>query len=92
MAQDSHYEVLALSNALGGEVGELQNVIKKFYRDQHPLGDAFVAEAGDALHYLVRLIVFMCGPKGVEFIMDENKRKLDARRAATYPPETPQSV
>lgn len=85
MTQDPYYELLALSNALGGEVGELQNVIKKLYRDDRPVGEEFIHEAGDVLHYLVRLIILMADDDGVEFVMDENKRKLDARRAASYP-------
>jgi hypothetical protein len=84
-------EFLAISNALGGEVGELQNIVKKiikngdFYNDSD-LHDKFVLEAGDALHYLVSLIT--AAGYTLEFVMSCNVQKLDARRAENEAQET----
>lgn len=51
-------ELLAVSNAFGGEAGELQNIVKKLLRDgaSTELYGKFVFEAGDCLHYLTRLV------------------------------------
>ena len=76
-------EFLAVSNALGGEVGELQNIVKKiiksgcFYTDSD-LHDKFILEAGDALHYLLSLIDL--AGYNVAYIMSCNVQKLDARK------------
>ena len=75
-------EVLALSNALGGEVGELQNIVKKLiskdrFFNEDILHDQFVEEAGDVLWYLVRLL-YRSGYT-VETIMKANIAKLTAR-------------
>lgn len=81
----SALEFLAVSNALGGEVGELQNIVKKiiksgcFYTDSD-LHDKFILEAGDALHYLLSLIDL--AGYNVAYIMSCNVQKLDARKAA----------
>lgn len=77
---ESEQDVLALSNALGGEVGELQNIVKKiisknvFYISDHTLHDAFALEAGDALWYLFRLI--QQSGFTVDEIMQRNIEKL----------------
>ncbi len=82
-ATPAELEFLAVSHALGGEVGELQNIVKKiikhrmFYLDCD-LHDKFVLEAGDALHYLLSLID-LAGFKA-EYIMACNVVKLDERR------------
>jgi len=82
----SEIEVLALSNALGGECGELQNVVKKMISKNQFLGsnlvalelnDKFVEEAGDTLWYLVRLI--HKSGYNVKDIMDFNIKKLTER-------------
>lgn len=75
-------EVLALSNALGGEVGELQNVVKKILaQDQFfvpsPLNDKFVEEVGDVLWYVFRLVQKY--GYTVEQIMNANITKLTER-------------
>lgn len=75
-------EFLALSNALGGECGELQNVVKKivsknkFYGDTD-LHEKFQDEAGDTLWYLVRLI--QKSGYNVTDIMNRNIAKLTKR-------------
>jgi len=82
-------DVLMLSNALGGEVGELQNVITKMLRDgtrtdtptlfDPTLSDQFVLEAGDSLWYLTRLIQKMGFT--LPMIEAENVKKLELRKA-----------
>lgn len=78
-------EFLALSNALGGEVGELQNTVKKiiynrvFYAESD-LHDKFVLEAGDTLHYLFSLI--QLAGYNIEYVMACNVQKLTARKQA----------
>jgi NTP pyrophosphatase (non-canonical NTP hydrolase) len=72
-------EVQALSNALGGEVGELQNVVKKVISKNvlchtSDLHDKFVLEAGDVLWYLFRLIQKY--GYTIEDVMEANVRKL----------------
>jgi len=75
-------EVLALSNALGGEVGELQNIVKKLisknlFYEPNILNDKFVDEVGDVLWYLFR-IVDISG-YAIEDIMAKNIAKLTER-------------
>ncbi len=93
-------EFLAVSNAFGGEAGELQNIVKKIVLKgvlckDHTLHDDFVLEAGDALHYLFSLIDL--SGYSVEYIMACNVRKLDARKqdaletqATLFPSTAPQ--
>lgn len=83
MLSQKEYEFLAISNAFGGEAGELQNVVKKIIKGENfyettDLDQMFVHEAGDALHYLVSLITLY--GYTVEDVMDANKRKLEARK------------
>lgn len=80
-------ECLAVSNAFGGEAGELQNVVKKIIKggvflQDSDLHEKFVLEAGDALHYLVSLI--QLAGYSVEEIMARNVQKLDARKQAKF--------
>jgi hypothetical protein len=78
-------EFLGVSNAFGGEAGELQNIVKKiirsgtFYEDCD-LEEEFILEAGDALHYLISLITLF--GYDVPFIMGKNIEKLEARKKA----------
>lgn len=82
---------LYLSNALCGEVGELANVIKKIVRETDKQGgdpvfnpnltDDFriqiANEAGDVLHYLLRLM-WRAGLTP-ELVMEMNRNKLVER-------------
>ncbi len=75
-------EFLALSNALGGECGELQNIVKKIVHQDvflmpDPLHDKFILEAGDTLWYLFRLL-HIAG-YNPEYIMQANMDKLRKR-------------
>ena len=82
-------KLIYLSNALGGEVGELQNVVKKItaipggFVNDHALMDEFVKEAGDVLWYLFRII----GHAGytVEYVMHRNEYKLHERENEKVP-------
>ena len=76
-------EFLAASNAFGGEAGELQNIVKKImraglYGADDPLWKEFALEAGDVLHYLVRLI--NSGGFFLSEIQALNIAKLEARK------------
>jgi NTP pyrophosphatase (non-canonical NTP hydrolase) len=82
---ETELHVLDLSNAFGGEAGELQNVIKKIIHEHvicedHQLLDKFVEEAGDSMWYLFALIQKM--GYNVEYILLKNREKLTARRKA----------
>ncbi len=60
-------ELLYISNALGGEVGELQNKVKKFMRNKywtkaHSTGiekESIAEEVSDALFYLARIAALL---------------------------------
>lgn len=78
-----HVEALGISNALGGECGELQNIVKKLVRSntllaENDLHEEFILEAGDTLHYLVSLITLL--GYSLEEVMTQNIIKLDERR------------
>lgn len=80
---DEIVDFVATSNALGGEVGELQNIVKKITRDgvfydQHALHDELVLEAGDVLHYLMRLLT--AEGVSVDRVIARNIGKLEERK------------
>ena len=52
----ANWSKLYLAVALGGECGELLNVVKKEHRDKVELRDRVRDEAGDVLFYLVALL------------------------------------
>ncbi len=58
-ADTSQFGILYQSNALGGESGELQNLVKKMIRDGSTVEKrrAALIEAGDILFYLRQLLV-----------------------------------
>ena len=70
--------------AAGGEMGEIQNKLKKVWRGDKPLDAELKAtladEAGDVLWYLDRLAVEL-GYNGLEDIAKMNIAKLRDRRA-----------
>ena len=56
----TEYGLLYLANALGGEAGELQNLVKKVYRDsggklQEDRREAMIDELGDVLWYVAAI-------------------------------------
>lgn len=77
-------ELLAYSNAFGGEAGELQNIVKKIVKNdalqngKSDLFDKFVLEAGDVLWYLTKLVLLM--GYSLDDVMQINIGKLDARK------------
>lgn len=72
------------SLAAGGEMGEIQNKLKKVWRGDKPLDSelraALADEAGDVLWYLDRLAVEL-GFNGLDDIAKMNIKKLKDRRA-----------
>jgi NTP pyrophosphatase (non-canonical NTP hydrolase) len=78
-------ETIYVSLALGGEVGELQNKIKKYFRRKyytkgHSEGDELKQvgeEVADILYYLGRLSELLDMDPSVEFMkkMEENKKR-----------------
>lgn len=84
---DEELEFLAIANAFGGEAGELQDAVKKILRSGNYDADTvdakgywqdFVHEAGDVLHYLVRLLLHAGWT--LEEILQANINKLEARK------------
>lgn len=77
-------ELLAFSNAFGGEAGELQNIVKKIVKNDvlfsldSDLPEKFLYEAGDVLWYLTKIIMLM--GYSLDEVMQANIEKLDARK------------
>ncbi len=53
----ANWSKLYLAVALGGECGELLNVVKKEHRDKREMRERVLSEAGDCLFYLVALLM-----------------------------------
>lgn len=66
-----------MSLGLAGEAGETLEHVKKFIRDGRPVGNEFLLEAGDTLHYLTRLLAEF--GYTLQDAIDANVTKLDAR-------------
>jgi NTP pyrophosphatase (non-canonical NTP hydrolase) len=81
---ENELEFLAISNALGGEMGELQNIVKKIMRsDVYHCGgldlwNEFILEAGDVLHYYNRLL--QNAGYSIEEVINANIHKLEDRK------------
>lgn len=73
-------EVINACLGLSGEVGELNDMVKKFIFHEHPIGDVvFKKELGDILWYIA-LMCHACGyGYELERIMEMNIEKLRAR-------------
>jgi NTP pyrophosphatase (non-canonical NTP hydrolase) len=76
-------ELLIMSNAFGGEAGELMNVVKKIYRDHDGVVtddklDDLRSEIGDNIWYLAGI----CNAVGLRLdeVIEENIQKINARR------------
>ena len=75
----NNLDILAVSHALSGELGELQNILKKHYRDGGWLDrHAVILELGDVFHYFVRLLSELGFT--LEEVMVQNIDKLEHRR------------
>lgn len=76
-------QLLIMSNAFGGEAGELMNVIKKVYRDDAGVvtetrRQDLISELGDNLWYLAAI----CNELGVTLdeVIEHNIQKINKRR------------
>lgn len=61
---------------IGGEAGEVQELLKKHFRDAHDPGEDLKLELGDLLHYLVVIA------QSYDLTLAANIAKLEARDAA----------
>lgn len=66
-----------MATGFGGELGEALEHLKKNVRDGKPVGEDFLLECGDVLHYLTRNL----GEHGftLQQCIDANVAKLDKR-------------
>lgn len=76
-------DILWASNSLGGEVGELMNEVKKFYRDDKAQMSeerlyAIISEGGDVLWYLFFFFENILEIP-LDIVMDKNIKKLEQR-------------
>lgn len=70
-------DLIIMTAGLGGESGEVLELIKKHVRDDRVIDAQLILELGDLLHYLTRI-----GKRWgwtLEQIMEANMMKLDAR-------------
>lgn len=74
-------DLYIMSTGLGGENGEILELLKKHIRDGRDIRADLLLEAGDLLHYLTR-IVHMFG-YSLDDVMLANMEKLDARFGRT---------
>ena len=72
-------ELFIMSVGLGGEAGEVQELLKKFVRDDREIHSDLRLELGDVLHYLTR-IASQFGMT-LEEIMMANRSKIERRHA-----------
>ncbi len=79
----ANWSKLYLAVALGGEIGELLNVVKKEHRDKKEMRERVRSEAGDCLFYLVALLDKW--DLTLEDCMHANEEKLtDAKMAENF--------
>jgi NTP pyrophosphatase (non-canonical NTP hydrolase) len=80
-------KLMSMSNSLGGECGEFQNVVKKIYRDHNGDIEALkmdlILELGDVFWYIIGL----CRIIDVDFkeVMFMNMKKLERRQKFESP-------
>lgn len=72
-------ELFIMSVGLGGEAGEVQELLKKHVRDGREIETDLRLELGDVLHYLTR-IASQFGMT-LDEIMLANRNKIEARHA-----------
>lgn len=72
-------DLFIMGLGIGGEAGEVQELLKKSVRDGREIHDDLRLELGDVLHYLTRI----CSQFGMtlEEIMESNREKIEARHA-----------
>lgn len=72
-------ELFIMSVGLGGEAGEVQELLKKHVRDGREIQDDLLLELGDVLHYLTR-IASQFGFT-LDQVMSTNRDKIERRHA-----------
>ncbi len=72
-------DLYIMGMGIGGESGEVQELLKKHVRDGREIRDDLVLELGDVLHYLTR-IASQFDIKLTD-VMEQNRVKLEARHA-----------
>jgi NTP pyrophosphatase (non-canonical NTP hydrolase) len=73
-------DLLVMGLGIGGEAGEVQELIKKKVRDGRDIRDDLRLELGDVLHYLTRIAGEF--DLSLDEIMLANQMKIGARLAA----------
>jgi NTP pyrophosphatase (non-canonical NTP hydrolase) len=72
-------ELFIMAVGIGGEAGEVQELLKKHVRDGREIRDDLLLELGDVLHYLTR-IAHQFGFT-LDQVMTANRDKIEARHA-----------
>jgi len=70
-------DLYIMSTGLGGETGEVLELLKKHVRNDRVINTELLLELGDVLHYLTRIAQHF--GMSLEQIMEANMMKLDAR-------------
>lgn len=76
---DEMRELFIMSVGIGGEVGEVQELLKKHVRDGRDIHDDLLLELGDVLHYLTRIATQFGFT--LDQVMATNREKIEARHA-----------
>lgn len=76
---DALRELFIMAVGIGGETGEVQELLKKHVRDGREIHDDLLLELGDVLHYLTR-IAHQFG-FSLEQVMVANREKIERRHA-----------
>ena len=72
-------ELFIMAVGIGGEAGEVQELLKKHVRDGREIHDDLRLELGDVLHYLTRIAAQF--GMTLEEIMLANQEKIERRHA-----------
>ena len=77
--QNELRELYIMGLGIGGEAGEVQELLKKHVRDDREIVDDLLLELGDVLHYLTRI----ASQFGItlEEVMAANHEKIERRHA-----------
>jgi len=72
-------ELFIMAVGIGGEAGEVQELLKKHVRDGLEIHDDLLLELGDVLHYLTRIATQFGFT--LDQVMGANCEKIEARHA-----------
>lgn len=72
-------ELFIMAVGIGGEAGEVQELLKKHVRDGREIHDDLLLELGDVLHYLTRIAAQFGFT--LDQVMATNREKIEARHA-----------